>query len=379
MPEASSNADSSTFSSQTVDRRFQEKVWSWLTRHPEVSVGQNKQGNRLTLREVEHMSKDIDSAEGTSKSSKKGDFRVFVSQERTWFAIAGHGPDETKIFPTEFALLSIIASRKGQGIVQPELVAVSGQDKRSVPKRTDMLALKGYIEKRPVQTKKLRTSLCILQKFAQKQTMDNSNVAVAPPGQDGESKGIQRDVMDVMAFVDEFFGILREHKIVHRADLRRLLRGDDLVRRRLLNRSVRGFENVGVVKRVRAKSQYSSLTNKLHHCVMLVREPSQRDLEKNGASLASNPMEDEENANGDYEDDDDEEEDLGAQNTTTKEPIDSVGADWREAFEESGRTLPIWTPDRNIYNMVVETIDSAGMAGMTAEVCRLFQFSMHDD
>lgn len=91
--------------------------------------------------------------------------RLYASQSRIWQALTGHGIDLKKVPTMEFILLSLIASHGAAGVTQPDLTIMSGQDKRSVPHRTDELCRKGYIEKRPVQAGKLRTSLCVHKKF----------------------------------------------------------------------------------------------------------------------------------------------------------------------------------------------------------------------
>lgn len=91
--------------------------------------------------------------------------RLFASQNRIWQALTGHSLDLKKVPTMEFALLSLIAAHGADGITQPDLVHFSGQDKRSVPHRTDELARKGYIVKNPVQAGKARTSLCVHTKF----------------------------------------------------------------------------------------------------------------------------------------------------------------------------------------------------------------------
>jgi hypothetical protein len=91
--------------------------------------------------------------------------RLFASQNRIWQALTGHGIDLKKVPTMEFVLLSLIASHGAAGVTQPDLTAMSGQDKRSVPHRTDELCRKGYIDKKPVQSGKLRTSLCVHKKF----------------------------------------------------------------------------------------------------------------------------------------------------------------------------------------------------------------------
>lgn len=92
--------------------------------------------------------------------------RLYASQGRIWQALTGHGIDLKKVPSMEFVLLSLIAAQGSNGIPQPDLIRVSGQDKRSVPHRTDELARKGYIVKIPVQSGKVRTSLCVHTKFS---------------------------------------------------------------------------------------------------------------------------------------------------------------------------------------------------------------------
>jgi hypothetical protein len=91
--------------------------------------------------------------------------RLYASQNRIWQALTGHSIDLKKVPTMEFALLSLIAASGTSGITQPDLTRHSGQDKRSVPHRTDELARKGYIVKNPVQAGKVRTSLCVHTKF----------------------------------------------------------------------------------------------------------------------------------------------------------------------------------------------------------------------
>lgn len=209
-----------------IDRPFQEQVWKWLTRHPEILVGRENQGNELSLSEVEtrntfdtqrnDMKATLNSAEQPSsgeaqtvpgvaaqaskdhdarfsspplpilpsrglgsisspqpelalnpqdESFKSTGLRVYTSQNRMWLAAAGHAPDTSRITRLDFILLSIIAARRDKGILQPDLVRVSGQDKRSVPKRTERLHETGYIEKKAVHIKGNRTSICTLKRF----------------------------------------------------------------------------------------------------------------------------------------------------------------------------------------------------------------------
>lgn len=115
---------------------------------------------RILPRKADHVETVFDDPQ-TSTSAP----RLFASQNRIWQALTGHGIDLKKVPMMEFVLLSLIASHGESGVTQPDLTVMSGQDKRSVPHRTDELCRKGYIEKRPIQSGKLRTSLCVHKKF----------------------------------------------------------------------------------------------------------------------------------------------------------------------------------------------------------------------
>ena len=100
--------------------------------------------------------------------------RLFASEDRVWHALTGHGPDHTRVKELDLNLLSIISNHKAKGILQNDLVKISGQDKRSLPNRTDRLHEHGYIEKKKVvaviwdgrHNRKLPTSICVLKRFA---------------------------------------------------------------------------------------------------------------------------------------------------------------------------------------------------------------------
>lgn len=97
--------------------------------------------------------------------------RLFATESRIWRTIAGHEPDYARIPGLDFNCLSIIAACGPPGIPQNDLVRISGQDKRSLPLRTDRLHKSGYIIKRPVtlyhNKALLHTSLLTLQRFAE--------------------------------------------------------------------------------------------------------------------------------------------------------------------------------------------------------------------
>ncbi|KAL4807607.1 hypothetical protein BDV18DRAFT_158824 [Aspergillus unguis] len=336
-----------------IDRRFQEKVWQWLIRNPEVHVGKDREWNSLSLEEAESRQLGEGDSNGEAQDSPSSAVKVFVSEKRTWLAITGHERDDTKVLPMEFALLSIIASRKSAGMTQPELIRLSGQDKRSVPKRTDVLQQKGYIEKRAIQIKAARTSLCTLRQFL-------APDAIAAEASAATAETDSSKIIDFKLFTNRLFEILREHKIIARNDLKDTLGFNDHWRWRVLSRALRKFERIGVLKRVRAMSQYANTMKKYHPCVMLVREPTDKDIEDFHDFSISIYSDMKQSEDAGFEDDA-EAEDAGEPSGT--DHVKAVGSEGD--VEVSGRVLPSWSPDRNIHNQLFEAIDRTGTMGST--------------
>lgn len=140
--------------------------------------------------------------------------RLFASQNRIWQALTNHDIDLKKVPSMEFVLLSLIAARGANGITQPDLTQISGQDKRSVPHRTNELARKGYIVKNPVQAGKIRTSLCVHTKFIS-QSHFLSSGAVEDVFQEG--------TFVLSGFVHLLYSKLKDAGIVPTRDIRKKL------------------------------------------------------------------------------------------------------------------------------------------------------------
>ncbi|EEQ84454.2 uncharacterized protein BDCG_01259 [Blastomyces dermatitidis ER-3] len=364
-----------------VDRKFKQKAWVWLTRHPEVSVGQNREGNNLTLDEVKGRcakstaGEPFPNSQNTQTSGNGGSsaaetqiqsdsddtLRVFVSEERMWLAIAGHEIDHSRIPPLEFALLSIIASRKWQGIMQLELPKLSGQDKRSVPKRTDSLSQKGYIEKKAIQFKSSRTSLCTLRQFLHSKPSDK------PGGMSEENTSPAPDelcnVIEFPVLLEKLFHFLKEFKVITRSDLKVKLGMEDHWRRRILGRAIRKLERIGCVRRVRAVSQYSDKMKTRHQSVMLIRELTDNDLriflEDSRTLMTYLEQEDLDAAEMDQ--------DQGQQDTIDEIPEvkRDVSTPEVEYLEQMGRVVPRWTPDQILPNLIFDIVHRSGQEGST--------------
>ena len=230
-------------------------MWGWLTRSPEIEVGENGLANKLPLSEVErrntltgtqsdeipdqvpstpeprqnqgnalpppkvnkksgHTSSKTLSGNPLGKPEAK--LRIYAKVERRWQAIAGHAPDPIKIPRLDFACLSIIAAHRENGISQPHLIRISGQDKRSVPERTRRLCEGGYISKTPVLINGSHTSKLILKRFIKDPTQD-SNAAKTIDDVSNvlrSSKNSTENEIDFFALQHNIFNILREVKLI---------------------------------------------------------------------------------------------------------------------------------------------------------------------
>ena len=127
----------------------------------------------------------------TKKPTSQPGIRLYMSQNRMWFAITGHGPDESRVKSLDFICLSVIAASGPKGILQHNLISTTGQDKRSLPSRTDRLRDDGYIVKVPETTwvgeprRRLHTSRCTLARYVKDKIIADeeadTNIAVDPP------------------------------------------------------------------------------------------------------------------------------------------------------------------------------------------------------
>lgn len=145
--------------------------WNHLTFDELVSLPEeNAEGSGAPIKDIKARLKDKQ-PEQTEKPSKprklpKTRPRLFVSEETVWKTLTGHGIDYKRIPPLEWKLIVYIGSTKEVGISQPDLVKATGQDKRSVPRRTDFLSYKGYIVKRTHMIRGMKTSKLWLTNFA---------------------------------------------------------------------------------------------------------------------------------------------------------------------------------------------------------------------
>lgn len=216
-----------------IDQQFQALVWKWLVSHPECRVGSHGQGGNLSHPEVKapkHALQRHAPAQGEGPQAAHGEVRIYANEERMWHALTGHGVDYSKIPSIYFKCLSVIAAAGPKGIMQSELVKLSDQDKRSVPRRTQDLFEKGYITKIPILSGSARTSLCMLKRFDTTLSVQKTETDVTGEEPDGD---IDSQVVFNRCFPDgganlyvllrNIFDLLNRFRIITLEDLRRRL------------------------------------------------------------------------------------------------------------------------------------------------------------
>ena len=285
----------------------------------------------------------------SQKSRDPGGPRIRLKQERLYETICGHPPDTRRVAPLEFELLAHIAATRSDGLLQGELVRLSGQDKRSVPKRTDALHQKGYIVKVPVFHRGNRTSHLKLKKSAAFITTDGG-----PVQQRGST------IRDV---IRRTFDILANKDLVPQTGLGQALNLQTPAQSMILQKVVRRLEKLKWVKRVRTAVGPSATSSDLQYFVQLVRLPDHEDLREfdNEKLALDQTVEDM----------------ITIDDTGAARPLDT------SAIGESGDSLiPLhksskWNPDRSISNIMLEAVKSAGAKGLTLAVCAHLTVSLH--
>ena len=354
-------AIASSRNGQKVDRNFQKRAWTWLTRHPGITVGRAGEGNLLNLEQVEVQNAD----------SSQPALKVYASEEQTWLAAAGHLRDYNKVTPKDFECLRVIASRREQGILQPDLVRITSQDKRSLPGRTDRLASRGYIQKIPIFAASKRTSLLLLAKFARPELSGQSQEPTI--GIDTAANGVPTD--QLQHYGHSRFSPYEDHirRLMKMLEEELILKWDDIKKKlgvfedtrtsKTLAEAVRRLEKLDILSRVRATSRISK-NGDLHRCVKILREPLANDwdnfFERNGRfeipSTSMDEIEDEPEFLFEWP----EEEVLRAP--------EGYGANTLGFADLDHDSLGIpWDPDRSISHALRDAVDEGGIDGISLQ------------
>ncbi|KZM18872.1 DNA binding [Ascochyta rabiei] len=280
--------------------------------------------------------------------------RLYASQSRIWQALTGHGIDLKKVPTMEFILLSLIASHGVAGITQPDLTVMSGQDKRSVPHRTDELCRKGYIEKRPVQAGKLRTSLCVHKKFVSDDHFLTS----------GKVEDVfQYKKFVLSGFVHLLYNTLKDAGVVPTRDIRKRLNVPmSTWNKRAVQGALIRLDQTGMVKRFRARRKDAE--DNWLTCIEVLREPRPEDHD-NLKFRRQATMEEAADEQSD--------EDVDGDTLMRDLEVDMLNGDPQRADgdkEDVGRIPPQWVPERLLSNTLYDAIAMGGSQGCDSGILR---------
>ncbi|KFY38063.1 hypothetical protein V495_06777 [Pseudogymnoascus sp. VKM F-4514 (FW-929)] len=280
-----------------IDRNFQVRVWDTLVARDDIIVGE---GSVLSLDEAEALpikgeaddavDSSIDPALLLEPSSEaetgapaiEYQPRIHVGQRRLWLVLTGHDVDKTKLPFSEWQLLLAIAAAGKKGILQAEARNTTGQDKRSVPRRTDFLAQKGYIEKKQVLAFNQKTSLLthkifLEAKSVQRDIVDPSKLPASTLTQDLKPvpghehwSGL---FVDIEMVARTAVAIMRAWGVIRRTHILAKMNINDLRLRKTLERIMRKLFELKVCKRVSALLPNNPKIFK--DCIKFLRDPTE--------------------------------------------------------------------------------------------------------
>ncbi|RVX74186.1 hypothetical protein B0A52_02018 [Exophiala mesophila] len=360
----------------TVDGDLLACVWRWLARHPDISIGENKRYNNESLaqiiskfphyldsayalsqeqsRPIDFTSElneasapnnnDLDKSPRVSPSHKDTGPRFTVAEERAYRAICGHAPDPAKVAPLEFELLCHIAAARSDGILQGPLGRVSGQDKRSVPKRTDGLYRKGYIVKETVYHHGTKTSRLILTKFADFSTTSLNKT--------GDSKGASLRESLVRDVVRRVFEELQHQNLLPQSELAESLNMSSSSKSAVLAKIIRRLEQIKLVKRVRMAFGPTAITGDLKLCIQKLRDLDDNALQSFDTNTLSLDQQIRDLALSPEDEDLEPEPGIEVENDHTSSNL-------------SHSSALAWNPDRSMPNILCDAVRRSGENGLT--------------
>ncbi|MCJ1311188.1 hypothetical protein MMC25_004859 [Agyrium rufum] len=413
--------DGSEVGAFAVDGPFLRQIWQWLTENPDIRIGLDGRGKSMTLDEVQAFNQSITPSaslqQGSSNVSKsqaatlpdgtgqpassvaarqtapppKGtksigkasdstELRAYAAEERMWYAITGHSPNPEAVPPSYFQCLSFIAATREQGITQPDLVRISGQDKRSVPKRTDTLQQKGYIVKSMIFHEGHRTSHCLLKRFATSEhilqkpgSAVHRNILQVEPAS-AISKSVYNVMMTMQPTFDKMFELLRECPVYAWYDLKRDLGyTEGGIHHKVLANFVRRWEVFGCLKR--DETHPMNVTNikrktEVRKSVALVREPTEEDWARHRSYEAESSLQAERRRAF-----------LAASGSPIEDMDDGNGSDddKDEEVAEEAYPAPFWDLETPLPNFVHDIILDAGSDGISTMQLRDMAFGQFFD
>ncbi|KAF2767099.1 hypothetical protein EJ03DRAFT_376460 [Teratosphaeria nubilosa] len=239
--------------------------------------------NRLEQRREIHVKNDGDGilladAKGedqTTRSRHAG--RILIATHERMRQVLSHQRNKRveSMGALVFDCLSVIAAYGPAGILQNDLRRVTGQQKQSVPLRTDRLAKRGYITKRVVLAHGTKTSLLKLKRWAA------PNDVVQPDQAQGavSNHPYAHTIIDYDLWFDDTIRLLKAqpNHLIAIQDLRIGLGIDKRkYETRALMRCIRRLSHEGVFRKVSAKpaDEEGRIAGKAMRCIQLLQNPT---------------------------------------------------------------------------------------------------------
>ncbi|KAG8632048.1 hypothetical protein KVT40_001188 [Elsinoe batatas] len=358
-----------------LDSDYLESIWSWLCSHKDVTpitdnAGSNAQTSELPTQRRAFLIKNVTT-------------RLTTTEDRIWHALADHGKDWKRLPKSEFQCLCVIAAHGRRGVLQPDVVQITGQDKRSVPGRTDKLAEKGYITKEPVLGGGSKTSFLRLKKFSNE--IDNS-VTVTTASHNARKRHADNtaSVIRYDHWFDAILEALRAADGLAPSDAIRKAAGvGNRPHVRSLARCIKRLETTGMIKRLvaRVDLKYANKGKKLKErwvrSVKLLREPTQADRDVFMADMkrSSAYMQPGVVPKVDSDDEDDSDLDMDMDDSAvgdltllddTETILRDVENDAAEHKDDSNYAVPSWIPDVHYSNLFYDLVASRGSKGISS-------------
>ncbi|KAF2667231.1 hypothetical protein BT63DRAFT_442201 [Microthyrium microscopicum] len=259
------------------DIDFLSRVWKWLQEGDDFVIGKDGALNHLSFTQLQSVEAQNRPEDPESETLLNPHIRIYTTEKRIWLALANSDPNPKIVPSMEFQALQIIATYREAGIPQSELTKISGQDKRSVPKRTSNLADKGLIEKIPIFIKGHRTSLLRLARYGKETGTTWSNAGMT----DQIFNGTQFDLDSLVTKIVEITKTGGAISIDTLYGVAGIVTGDqDIWKRRSLSRGLERLEILGLLERFSAPSDLPHLATgkpRFCPCIRLLRQPTKED------------------------------------------------------------------------------------------------------
>lgn len=340
-----------------VDKKFLGRVWQWLVRSPDIRIGDQDEYDGWSLQDVEagfpESAIDLDEVGPIDRLGGLGESktapRLFASQNLVYHALVGHGPDRSRVFDMEYQLLCAIAATRYDGILQGELGRVTGQDKRSVPKRNDLLQEKGYIVKRLAWMGGHKTSRLYLRRFAQQPA----------------SGSVHHKVFCIKDLAEQVVATIQASTCpITQDQLAMDMSMTDPARAKLLGLLLRALVRSGCLKKLRAAFGAAARADDLKICLQVVRPLQDSDCQHSDDSLDFSASVENVLAVSSI--------DLDTDDPEATDNIEDEDEDLHSASSKAfvAHSRPQWNPSRLMTNQLFDHASQDGPQGMTNKSAR---------